>query len=75
MKIVRFKQRHMLVGLLVISIQAATYRTAVASSGLPPRAQYIMLPVEPNNILDGDLSGGTHPNGDETTNNDGWADV
>lgn len=69
------------------SFQATPYASGFASNiypgrnvpdccglvGLPPRAQYIMLPVEPNNILDGDLSGGTHPNGDETTNNDGWA--
>jgi subtilisin family serine protease len=41
--------------------------------GLPPRAQYIMLPVEPGDTLDRDLSGGAHPNGDETTNVDGWA--
>jgi subtilisin family serine protease len=41
--------------------------------GLPPRAQYIMLPVEPNDFLDNNLSNGTHPNGDETVNNDGWA--
>ncbi len=41
--------------------------------GLPPRAQYIMLPVEPNDYLDRTLSGGSHPNGDETARNDGWA--
>ncbi len=41
--------------------------------GLPPKAQYIMLPVEPNNYLDGLLSGGSHPSGDETANDDGWA--
>ena len=41
--------------------------------GLPPRAQYIMLPVEPKDYLDVSLSGGNHPNGDETANNDGWA--
>lgn len=41
--------------------------------GLPPRAQYIMLPVEPGNQLDRDLAGGTHPNGDQTTVDDGWA--
>lgn len=41
--------------------------------GLPPGAQYIMLPVEAGNTLDNNLSGGTHPNGDETLNNDGWA--
>lgn len=41
--------------------------------GMRPGAQYIMLPVEPNDTLDRDLSGGTHPNGDETAGNDGWA--
>ncbi|MEH7424355.1 S8 family serine peptidase [Bacillus thuringiensis] len=41
--------------------------------GLPPRAQYIMLPVEPKDEIDTKLSEGTHPNGDETPNNDGWA--
>ena len=41
--------------------------------GLPPRAQYIMLPVEPGDTLDTSLAGGTYPNGDETANNDGWA--
>lgn len=41
--------------------------------GLPPRAQYIMLPVEPRDYLDRALSGGTHPNGDETARDDGWA--
>jgi subtilisin family serine protease len=33
-----------------------------------------MLPVEPNDEIDRDLSaGGAYPNGDETTRNDGWA--
>lgn len=41
--------------------------------GLPPRAMYIMLPVEPNDYLDRTLSGGAHPNGDETAPDDGWA--
>jgi subtilisin family serine protease len=41
--------------------------------GLPPRAQYIMLPVEPEDYLDRTLSGGSHPNGDETAKDDGWA--
>lgn len=41
--------------------------------GLPPKAAYIMLPVESHDQIDVDLSGGTHPNGDETPNNDGWA--
>ena len=41
--------------------------------GMRPGAQYIMLPVEPNDQLDVSESGGAHPNGDETANNDGWA--
>lgn len=41
--------------------------------GLPKRAQYIILPVEDNDYLDRNCSGGTHPNGDETLSNDGWA--
>lgn len=53
--------------------------------GLPPRAIYIMLPVEPGDHLDSTpwnqikpgygqgIQGGTHPNGDETARNDGWA--
>jgi subtilisin family serine protease len=42
--------------------------------GLPPKAIYLMLPVEPNDEIDRDLSaGGAYPNGDETTRNDGWA--
>ena len=38
-----------------------------------PRAIYIMLPLEPGDSIDRGNSGGTHPNGDETANNDGWA--
>ncbi|MBG9455847.1 peptidase S8 [Lysinibacillus sphaericus] len=41
--------------------------------GMPPIGAYIMLPVEPGSKFDVDLSGNTHPNGDETPNNDGWA--
>jgi hypothetical protein len=41
--------------------------------GQLPRAQYIMLPVEPKDYLDTTLSNGIHPNGDETTKEDGWA--
>jgi subtilisin family serine protease len=42
--------------------------------GLPPRAAYIMLPVEPGDDIDTRLAtGGSHPNADETANNDGWA--
>jgi Subtilase family len=38
-----------------------------------PKAIYIMLPVQPSDQIDTGLSGGTHPNGDETATNDGWA--
>lgn len=47
--------------------------------GMQPKAIYIMLPIEPGDSIDstpwnvvGGLQGGTHPNGDETTNSDGW---
>ena len=38
-----------------------------------PGAQSIMLPLPEGSILDTSLSGGSHPNGDETPGNDGWA--
>lgn len=41
--------------------------------GMLPKAIYIMLPLEPGDDIDSGNSGGTHPNGDETTGNDGWA--
>ncbi len=41
--------------------------------GMRPKAIYIMLPVEPGDSIDNGLQGGTHPNGDETASNDGWA--
>jgi subtilisin family serine protease len=41
--------------------------------GMRPGAQLIMLPVPEGCTLDADLAGGSHPNGDETPNNDGWA--
>jgi subtilisin family serine protease len=41
--------------------------------GMKPRAAYIMLPVQPSDELDKEIAGGTHPNGDETANKDGWA--
>ena len=41
--------------------------------GMQPGAQLIMLPVPERCVLDRDLSGGNHPNGDETPDNDGWA--
>ena len=50
--------------------------------GMKPKAIYIMLPVEPGDDIDATpwnaappaagLQGGTFPNGDETTNSDGW---
>ena len=41
--------------------------------GMKPKAIYIMLPLEPGDQIDVSNQGGTHPNGDETTGNDGWA--
>lgn len=47
--------------------------------GMQPKAIYIMLPLEPGDQIDsvpwnvpGGLQGGTYPQGDQTTNNDGW---
>jgi hypothetical protein len=49
--------------------------------GMRPKAIYIMLPIEPGDDIDSTpwndpsgrgLQGGTHPNGDETANDDGW---
>ncbi len=47
--------------------------------GMKPKAIYIMLPIEPGDEIDstpwnvpGGLQGGTHPNGDETTDSDAW---
>ena len=41
--------------------------------GMKPKAAYIMLPLEPGDQIDVSYQGGTHPNGDETAGNDGWA--
>src|SRR6185295_9743336 len=41
--------------------------------GMKPKAAYIMLPLEPGDEIDVGNAGSTHPNGDETANNDGWA--
>lgn len=41
--------------------------------GMLPRAKYIMLPLEAGDEIDTTGAGGTHPNGDETATNDGWA--
>jgi serine protease AprX len=42
--------------------------------GETPRGIYIMLPVEPGDIIDTDLGGsGKFPNSDETKPGDGWA--
>jgi len=43
--------------------------------GMQPGALYIMLPVPPGSAIDAGVSGGTHPNGDETAGNDGWAAI
>lgn len=41
--------------------------------GMRPRAIYIMLPLQGGDQIDASNAGGTHPDGDETANNDGWA--
>lgn len=41
--------------------------------GMRPRAIYIMLPLSEGSSIDVGNAGGTHPDGDETANNDGWA--
>lgn len=41
--------------------------------GMRPGGIYIMLPVEPGDDIDQQLSGGNHPNKDETAPDDGWA--
>ena len=41
--------------------------------GMQPRAIYIMLPVQPNSLIDSGLAGSPYPNKDETAADDGWA--
>jgi len=69
------------------SLQASNYASGFASQiylgrnvpdlcglvGMMPKAIYIMFPLEPGDEIDVGNAGGTHPNGDETTNSDGWA--
>jgi subtilisin family serine protease len=72
------------------STQASNYSSGFASAVYPgrrvpdvtglvgqrPRAAYIMLPLPQGCAIDVDLaSGGAHPNGDETTGNDGWSAI
>jgi subtilisin family serine protease len=69
------------------SLQASNYASAYPGNvypgrhcpdlcglvGMKPKAIYIMFPLEPGDQIDVDNAGGTFPNGDETTNSDGWA--
>lgn len=41
--------------------------------GMLPTAMYLMLPVPPGCDIDRGNAGGTHPQGDETRPDDGWA--
>ena len=41
--------------------------------GMKPRGIYIMLPVEPGDVIDKNLAGGNYPNKDETAKDDGWS--
>lgn len=44
--------------------------------GMLPRAAYIMLPLAPGSAIDRSLArGGSHPDGDETDEDDGWAAI
>jgi hypothetical protein len=72
------------------ALQASDYASGFASAvypgrnvpdlsglvGMRPRAAYIMLPVEPSDDIDQDLGNGqSHPDGDETPPDDGWAAI
>jgi subtilisin family serine protease len=72
------------------TFQASNYSSGFASNiypgrnvpdltglvGMLPRAAYIMLPLQAGDQIDVDLAtSGTHPNGDETASNDGWAAI
>lgn len=41
--------------------------------GMMPRAAYLMLPIPAGCIIDTGSAGGSHPTGDETAGDDGWA--
>ena len=69
------------------SLQASNYSSGFMSNiytnrrvpdlsglvGMSPGASYIMLPLEPGDQIDTGKAGGTHPPGDETAPDDGWA--
>lgn len=69
------------------SLQASSYASGFMSNvypgrqvpdvcglvGMRPGASYIMLPIKPGCSKDQSKAGGTHPPGDETDPNDGWA--
>lgn len=71
------------------SLEASSYASGFASEiypgrntpdvsglvGMVPRAAYIMLPLQAGCLIDEDLAGGTHPDGDETAGDDGWAAI
>ncbi|MDQ3608841.1 MAG: S8 family serine peptidase, partial [Actinomycetota bacterium] len=69
--------------------QASTYASGFASNiyagrntpdlsglvGMSPGAKYIMLPLQPDDDIDRGGAGGSHPSGDETAPDDGWAAI
>jgi serine protease AprX len=69
-----------------LNLQASSYASSFDSSiypgrhvpdvcgltGLAPRGIYIEMPTQPGSHVDQIFSGGAFPNGDETTDNDGW---
>jgi subtilisin family serine protease len=69
------------------SLVASDYASGFASSiypgrdvpdvcglvGMAPKAIYLMLPLAPGEGIDVEYAGATHPDGDETAPDDGWA--
>lgn len=69
-----------------LNLQASSYASSFDSAiypgrhvpdvcgltGLAPKGIYIMMPTQPGSTLDAAFSGGVFPNGDQTSNNDGW---
>ena len=69
------------------SLEASNYATGFDSNiypgrrvpdvsglvGMAPLAAYIMLPIPAGCAIDQNNAGGSHPNGDETAADDGWA--
>jgi len=69
-----------------LNLEASSYASSFESSiypgrhvpdfcgltGLAPRGVYIKMPTQPGSHVDSIFSGGPFPNGDQSTDNDGW---